>query len=248
MLPIGNSLLMVYQFCVMDWNNMSVAKTSERPEAILKLAGASDMNQYGQRLGAKGRRTRQRLIDVTIDLLETHGLRDLTVAEVARVAETSPATFYVYFEGVPEVVLAALYSLDPTDPALLNVLSHDWLGPDGLALARQFVRLYCEHWNQNRTVFRVRNLAAEEGDTRFLAARYLFARPVMDALVGPIERAQNAGRVAKDLHPNSTAGAILTLLERLAAVGPTAHSQNGLSFESLIDASAHMVGHVLGAA
>ena len=63
------------------------------------------LNQIGQKIGAKGERTRQRLIDVTVELLETHGMRDLTVAEIARVAETSSATFYVYFDNVQAVVL-----------------------------------------------------------------------------------------------------------------------------------------------
>ena len=83
------------------------------------------VNQNGQRIGAKGQRTRQRLIDVTVDLLRTHGLRDLTVAEVARVAETSPATFYVYFDGVPEVVLSALENSSQTSPRLLELVDED---------------------------------------------------------------------------------------------------------------------------
>nr|WP_260582911.1 TetR/AcrR family transcriptional regulator [Sphingopyxis sp. PET50] len=62
----------------------------------------------GRKLGAKGQRTRQQLIEATVALLETHGLRDVSVVDVARAAQTSPATFYVYFKGVPEAVLAAL--------------------------------------------------------------------------------------------------------------------------------------------
>jgi hypothetical protein len=65
-------------------------------------ARAARYNHYGQKIGSKGERTRQTLIDVTVDLLETHGLRDVSVADVARVAKTSPATFYVYFRGCPK--------------------------------------------------------------------------------------------------------------------------------------------------
>jgi AcrR family transcriptional regulator len=229
-------------------NRLSSALAKEETPEPPKTADAAAVNQNGQRIGAKGRRTRQRLIDVTIALLETHGLRDLTVAEVARTAETSPATFYVYFEGVPEVVLAALENAEQSGPALLSVLEQDLCGEGGLAIARKFVQMYCDIWNANRTIFRVRNLAAEEGDPRFLDARYQAARPIMEALVPPIERAQAAGRVAKELRAISTAGAILTLLERLAAVGPMTRRENGLTFDSLIDASSHMVAHVLGAA
>lgn len=214
--------------------------TAQKPTAAV--------NQNGQRLGAKGRRTRQRLIDVTIDLLETRGLRDLTVAEVARTAETSAATFYVYFEGVPEVVLAALEHADLNQPELMDLLDKDWCDDRGLGLAREFVQLYCDIWGSFRTVFRVRNLAAEEGDARFLEARYRSAAPILAALSKRVEAAQRLGKVTGSLHPLSTAGAIMTLLERLAAVGPTTRREGGLSFDALIDSSAHMIAHVLGAA
>jgi AcrR family transcriptional regulator len=227
---------------------MSNTLAGER--ALLNTADelVAAVNQNGQRLGAKGRRTRQRLIDVTIDLLETRGLRDLTVAEVARTAETSAATFYVYFEGVTEVVLAALDHADLNQPELMALLDEDWCTERGLGLARDFVQLYCQIWAVNRTVFRVRNLAAEEGDPRFLAARIRCAEPIMRALATRVEAAQRAGKVTASLHAVSTAGAIMTLLERLAAVGPMTRRENGLTFETLIDSSAHMIAHVLGAA
>jgi hypothetical protein len=42
-----------------------------------EIATRQLVNQVGQTIGTKGLRTRQRLIDVTVELLETHGLRDL---------------------------------------------------------------------------------------------------------------------------------------------------------------------------
>ncbi len=215
---------------------------------MLNTADHTAVNQNGQRLGVKGRRTRQRLIDVTIALLETHGLRDLTVAEVARTAETSAATFYVYFEGVTQVVLAALDHADLNQPELMALLDQDWCTDRGLSLAREFVQSYCAIWGRYRTVFRVRNMAAEEGDSRFLAARMRSAEPIMAALAVRVEAAQRAGKLTRELHALSTAAAIITLLERLSAVGPTTRGDNGLTFDTLIDSSSHMIAHVLGAA
>jgi AcrR family transcriptional regulator len=215
---------------------------------LLNTEDHTAVNQNGQRLGAKGRRTRQRLIDVTIALLETHGLRDLTVAEVARTAETSAATFYVYFDGVTEVVLAALDHADLNQPELMALLDQDWCTDRGLSLAREFVQRYCAIWARYRTVFRVRNMAAEEGDPRFLAARVRSAEPIMAALAVRVEAAQRAGKLTRDLHALSTAAAIITLLERLSAVGPTTRGEHGLTFDTLIDSSSHMIAHVLGAA
>ncbi|NBU85291.1 MAG: TetR/AcrR family transcriptional regulator [Sphingomonadaceae bacterium] len=211
-------------------------------------SNADRVNQMGQRIGAKGERTRQKLIDVTVTLLETHGLRDLTVAEIARCAETSPATFYVYFDGVPEALLAALETTTQSTPDLLQMLEDNWAVSQGYARARAFVEQYCVHWAAHSTVFRCRNLAAEEGDTRFLAARREAVTPLLEALAQKVTVAQKEGRVLDKLQPRASAGAVLTLLERLAAVGPTTPAQPGMSFKTFKDSAAFMVANMLGAA
>src|SRR5262245_41368557 len=60
----------------------------------------------GRSLGPRGVETRRRLLDATRVLLETHGVRDLRVVDIAREVGTSPATFYQYFRDVEEAVLA----------------------------------------------------------------------------------------------------------------------------------------------
>ena len=62
-------------------------------------------NQSGQAMGAKGLKTRLRLIEATDELLKTKSLRDLTVSDITRLANTSASTFYLYFTDVPEAVL-----------------------------------------------------------------------------------------------------------------------------------------------
>ena len=138
------------------------------------------LNQIGQKIGAKGERTRQRLIDITVGLLETRGMRDLTVAEIARVAETSPATFYVYFDSVQAVVLGALERAPHSNDELVALIERPW--DRGVADALAFVTLYTDLWNRHGTIFRVRNMAAEEGDERFLAARGGASVPMLKAI------------------------------------------------------------------
>ncbi|MBK7162419.1 MAG: TetR/AcrR family transcriptional regulator [Sphingomonadales bacterium] len=198
-------------------------------------------NQIGQKIGAKGLRTRQKLIETTIELLETHGLRDLSVADIARAASTSPATFYVYFEGVPEVLLAALEHVTQSTPELVKMAEENWSDLGDKGRPRRFVELYCAHWWRWRTVFRCRNLASEEGDGRFQEARRQSVAPLIEALTGQIMRAQSKGLVPNHLSPRASAGAILTLLERLAAVGPLTPEQPDMGFETLKDAAAYMV-------
>ena len=201
----------------------------------------------GRKLGAKGRRTRQQLIDATVALLETHGLRDVSVVDVARAVQTSPGTFYVYFKGVPEVVLAALEGATQTSPELEAIIARDWLKPGAAAAARDFVDCYTDIWNRNRTIFVVRNLAAEEGDARFYEARMDQARPMMAAISEQVERAQAAGRTPADLSSRSCAGTMLMMLERLSAVGPMSRADDDVGYADLKAAAAHSIAMMLGA-
>ena len=200
-----------------------------------------------RKLGAKGQRTRQQLIDATVDLLETHGLRDVSVVDVARAAQTSPATFYVYFKGVPEVVLAALEGATQKSPEMEAVIARDWLSEGAADAAREFVERYTELWNRNRTIFVVRNLAAEEGDGRFYEARMTQSRPMMDAISQQVARAQAAGRTPAELSARSCAGTVLMILERLSAIGPMSNHADGVGYADLKAAAAHSIAMMLGA-
>lgn len=216
--------------------------------AMIEPATTQRHNHYGQRIGSKGERTRQVLIETTVQLLEERGLRDVSVADVARASKTSPATFYVYFRGVPEVVLAALEFAPQTSSPLETLMDRDWLAPGGEAAARALVDEYIDLWARNRTIFRVRNLAAEEGDGRFHRARLDAARPAMVGLVPKVTSAQVAGRVPARLDPQACIGTILMMLERLSAIGPLRMGHdNSPDFESLKDAAAHTIATMLGA-
>lgn len=205
-------------------------------------------NHYGQRIGSKGERTRQMLIDATVHLLERHGLREVSVADVARSARTSPATFYVYFRGVPEVVLAALENAPQTSPELEALMDRDWLGTGGEAAARDLVDEYTTLWQRNATIFRVRNLAAEEGDERFYRSRLGAAHTAMERLAPKVAIAQSAGRLLARLDPRACVGTLLMMLERLSAIGPMGAGRDGSpDYASLKDAAAHTIAAMLGA-
>lgn len=209
-------------------------------------SAAAAYNHYGQKIGTKGERTRRALIGATVELLQSQGLRDVSVVDVARLAQISPATFYVYFRGVPEVVLAALESASQTSPDLEALIGRDWQGPDAQMAAARFIEAYTRLWNVNGTIFRVRNLAAEEGDERFYHARMTAAGPMMLGIAAAVARAQAAGRVPAGLSARACAGTILMMLERLAAVGPLTAQSDGLSYAALKDAAAHTLLGMVG--
>ena len=76
-------------------------------------------NQSGQRMGAKGLKTRRRLIDATVDLLNSIPIRDIKVVDIAARAKTASATFYLYFDSVIEVVCAASAELVQSTPEIM---------------------------------------------------------------------------------------------------------------------------------
>lgn len=227
---------------------MGAAVVLDEGEGSVPSKQANMHNQIGQKLGSKGQRTRIKLIEATLILLEETGLRDVSVVDVARAAGTSSATFYVYFKDVADVVLAALDLVGQGPLALEELLRRDWSGGEGRAKALEFVEAYCAFWAEHRTVFRARNLAAEEGDERFYHRRAVATRPLLDAMADQISKAQNEGRVPKDLSPLSVGGTLAMMLERLAAIGPSSGGVAGLSFGLLKDAAAYQMAHMFGAA
>src|SRR5450432_795053 len=150
----------------------------------------------GRALGSRGARTRRRLLDATASLLETHGIRDLRVVDIARRVETSPATFYQYFRDVEDAVLALAGELGESTVPLLAVLAGPWDGPGALDSARALVEGFVDFWDLTPAVLRTRNLAAQEGDRRFRDVRNRALEPFTEALAEQVRVAQRAGRVA----------------------------------------------------
>ena len=206
-------------------------------------------------LGAKGLQTRRRIVEATTDLLAVTRLRDLTVAQIARRAEMSTASFYVYFKDVTDVVLAAVEELSQGTPGVLALLSADWTAASSPQLAKELVTQYVRFWQDHCVLFRIRNLAAEEGDDRFSQARHKAVKPVQEKIERIVVMRQAEGRLPLHLKPTSFSGSLLALLERIAAVSCTiVHGDSPLNvaiyggsegLTDLIDSTAHIIASML---
>ncbi len=171
----------------------------------------------GRALGSRGARTRRRLLEATAELLETHGIRDLRVVDIARHVETSPATFYQYFRDVEDAVLALAGEVGESTAPLIAVLAGSWDADGALDSARSLVQGFVDFWDVNRAVLRTRNLAAQEGDQRFRDVRNRALEPFTEGLAEHVRVAQLAGRVPAELSPAAAGAALVALLERMAA-------------------------------
>jgi AcrR family transcriptional regulator len=168
-------------------------------------------------LGKRGAATRRRLLDATERLLESDGVRDLRVVDIAREVGTSPATFYQYFRDVEEAVLALSAEVGEELAPVDQLLHRSWTGSSGLDTAREFVDAFIRYWDQHRAVLRTRNLAAQEGDPRFRRVRNNSLRLITDHLAATVAESQAAGRVSPELSPMAAGAALVALLERMAA-------------------------------
>ena len=171
----------------------------------------------GRRLGSRAQATRRRLLDATARLLETEGILDLKVVDVARKVGTSPATFYQYFANVEEAVLALSDEVGEAIFELVPLLEHPWRGPRALDWSRQLVDGFIGQWDANRAVLRTRNLAAQEGDRRFRDVRNKSLSEVTDRLAHQIADNRAAGRLSAEINPYAAAGAMVAMMERMAA-------------------------------
>ena len=147
--------------------------------------GATD----GRMPGRRGRATRQRLLQCTAELIGTTPWRSIRVIDIARAAGTSPATFYQYFANVEAAILVLAEGMLDAAEDLTELVEGDWSPEHSWPTAVAVVEGFVAYWEQNRVLFRVVDLAAEEGDPRFrgLQVRALNAVTVTLARVISIE-------------------------------------------------------------
>jgi AcrR family transcriptional regulator len=194
----------------------------------------------GRSLGKRGALTRQRLLDATAKLLETHGVRDLRVVDIAREVGTSPATFYQYFRDVEEAVLALAEGVAEDLTPVAEALSRPWSGDDGIHAARMMVKAFMDLWDRHRAVVRTRNLAAQEGDPRFRDVRNASLRPLTLALADRVRDSQRSGAVGAEISPVAAAAAMVAMTERMAAFHREVE-ELGMSRDELVETTAQII-------
>jgi AcrR family transcriptional regulator len=205
----------------------------------------SAVAQSGRKLGPRALLTRSRLLDATESLLRERSVMDITVAEIARVGETSPATFYHYFKDVEAAVLMLASRVSGELPEALSRLDGDWTGRDGFSRARDLSEAFIDHWEQHHAVLLVRNLAADQGDERFQKVRRAALSPVMNRLAQIIDAGKKEGLVAEEIHAQVAAAALVAILERLSA-----HYRDLRTFRAtrsaLVDTCARIIYQTIG--
>jgi AcrR family transcriptional regulator len=200
--------------------------------------------QTGRTLGPRALRTRQRLLDSTADLLRERSIMDISVVEIARKAETSPATFYHYFGDVEAAALQLAQQAAEEMPAVLERIDGSWEGDEGFETARGIAEAFMEHWEAHHAVLLIRNLAADKGNPHFQEVRREALSPLLERLAERIGESQRAGRISASMHPFAASAALGSILENLSAhAGELA--QRGVGRAELIDTTAAILLQVV---
>jgi AcrR family transcriptional regulator len=194
----------------------------------------------GRPLGKRGAQTRRRLLDATGELLETHGIRDLRVVDIARAVGTSPATFYQYFRDVEHAVLMLAADAGDEVLPLARLVEEPWDGAAGLDAARALVDGFVTYWDNHRAVLRTRNLAAQEGDLRFREVRNRTLGEFTSRFARKIEAARARGDVSEAISPVAAAAALVALIERMAAFHRDLEPM-GIGRADLVETTARMI-------
>jgi hypothetical protein len=91
----------------------------------------------------------------------------------------------------------------------------------------------------------VRNLAADEGDRRFLRVRQKAMTPVLTTLAAQVASSRRDGRLDAAIDPQAAAAALGAVLERLAAYHRELETL-GVTREALVETCAHIVRQTVG--
>ena len=167
--------------------------------------------------GRRGRATRQRLLDSTTALIETTPWRSIKVIDIAREAGTSPATFYQYFENVEQAILVLAEELTEEAGALAELVDGDWSEASSWDTARRVVEGFMEYWERNRAVFRVVELATEEGDLRFRGLRVRALNAVTVTLARVVAAADPSRPAAAGADAMAAAATVISMLAHVAS-------------------------------
>jgi AcrR family transcriptional regulator len=164
---------------------------SEKPRDAKPPALLHNLN--GQRLGRKGRDTRQRIIAATEELLSEVSLEQISLSAVARKVPLRMSSLYLYFADLTELLLAVLEPVMATaEDAFMAQLRQRWPDEGLYDHCLTFVRAFHGFWDRNSPILHLRNQLADRKDLRMMHARVHAAQPVLRLIVNQMDLGDDA--------------------------------------------------------
>lgn len=172
-------------------------------------------NLNGQRLGRKGRDTRDRILAATNELLAGPPDVEISLSAVARQASLGMTSLYNYFNDLTELLLAVLDPVMATaEDAYVTLLRTRWSDEELGDRATAFVTAYHGFWVRHSRLLHLRNSMADGQNERMVLHRVRSAQPIMRLMVEQMD-----GDLSRPEMPVfSMATALMTGLERVVTV------------------------------
>lgn len=142
-----------------------------------------DTNLQGQRLGRKGRITRERILAAARELIEEPGSEDFSISAVARRANLRVSSIYVYFPDLAELFLTVMEPvIRESEVRYLNILESYWPDDHLDEKCAEFVEAFHGFWERNVRYLHLRNNLAQQHNSRVLTQRINAARKTVGLL------------------------------------------------------------------
>lgn len=193
------------------------AEDTLRPLAVA-VARAGDKvshNLAGQKMGRKGRITRERILAAAAEMLESDEGEPVTLSAVARRVSLGMTSLYNYFSDLTELLLAVLEPvMASAEQAYLAQLREYWPDEELSERCFEFVSAYHGFWAQHSRLLHLRNSMADQRDERMILHRIESTLPVISLIVE-----QMGGSAGDELRPASAmASMVMTGIERSITV------------------------------
>jgi len=163
---------------------MSRATSGDVQLAARRGAGGADApvshNLHGQKLGRKGKGTRERILAACSQLLAEGDEPQPSLSAVARQAGLGMTSLYNYFTDLTELLLAVLEPvMIASEDAYVAMLRERW--PDDELGERCLAYMNALHgfWARNARLLHLRNAMADARDERMTVHRVLSSQPTI---------------------------------------------------------------------
>jgi AcrR family transcriptional regulator len=191
-------------------------------------------NLNGQRLGRKGRDTRDRIIAAAQDVLNGPREVPVTLSAVAREAGLGMTSLYNYFSDLSELLLAVLDSIMvKSEAAYVAEMKTRWPDEKLYDHCFGFLTNFHSFWDRNSRLLHLRNSMAEQLDARMMRHRVACANPIIMLIVHQMGREE----ATYDSPAYGMATVLYTGIERVITVATDIDMQNVIqgSFSYSID-------------
>ena len=179
------------------------------------VSGDVSRNLNGQKLGRKGRDTRQRIIRSAADLVADPAARPVSLSAVARRVPLGMTSLYLYFSDLTELLLAVLEpAMAEAEESFVWRLRERWPDAELAEHCRTFIADYFAFWERHSRILHLRNAMADQHDPRMVQHRVDFARPIMTLLIWQMD----GNLQGSEFQTFSMASMLMTGIERSATI------------------------------